>query len=208
MSQENIEIVRRVYDAHNQRDWDAAFRDAHPEFEMTFQRGPNAGTHRGRERVQAMLLDQRAAFDSWIAEPLEMHESGEQVVVIIRNRLRPKGSGAEFEFRNGHIWTIRDGTILSLVGFPSPEEALEALGCGSRALTRRSGVGVVVERLGELVLGPLEVERRDVRFADGMTVAMDTVPPRPVPFAGYCVGDVEGERRAGAGGTQRVCRVG
>ena len=128
MSQENVEIVRRVYDAGNRNDWDAAFRDAHPEFEATFQRGPNAGTHRGRERVQAVLLDQRAAVDVWIMEPLELRESGEHVVAIVRSRLRPKGSSAEFEFRNGHIWTIRDGTILSLVGFPSPEEALEAAG--------------------------------------------------------------------------------
>jgi ketosteroid isomerase-like protein len=128
MSPENVEIVRRVYDAGNRNDWDAAFRDAHPEFEATFQRGPNAGTHRGRERVQAVLLDQRAAFDVWIMEPLELRESGEHVVAIVRSRLRPKGSSAEFELRNGHIWTIRDGTILSLVGFPSPEEALAAAG--------------------------------------------------------------------------------
>jgi|SRR5215211_2955760 len=128
MSQENVEIVRRMYDAANRNDWDAAFRDVHPEAEATFQRGPNAGTHKGRERLQAILLDQRAAFDSWIMEPLEVHERGEQVVAIVRSRLRPKGSSAEFEFRNGHIWTVRDGTILSMVGFPSPEEALEAAG--------------------------------------------------------------------------------
>lgn len=128
MSRENVEIVRRVYDAANRNDWDAAFRDAHPEFEATFQRGPAAGTHRGRESLQTILLDQRAAFDSWIVEVLEVHESGERVVAIVRSRLRPKGSSAEFEFRNGHIWTIRDGTILSLVGYPSPEDALEAAG--------------------------------------------------------------------------------
>ncbi|MCD6016551.1 MAG: hypothetical protein K0R88_2635 [Solirubrobacterales bacterium] len=29
MSQENVELVRRVYDAINRTDWDAAFCDAH-----------------------------------------------------------------------------------------------------------------------------------------------------------------------------------
>jgi len=128
MSQENVEIVQRVYEAANRSDWDAAFRAAHPEFEATFQRGPFAGTHRGREAVQARLADQRVAFDSLIMEPLELHDSGDQVVAMIRTRLRPRGSSAEFEIRNGHLWTVRDGEILSLVTFPSPEQALEAAG--------------------------------------------------------------------------------
>ena len=61
-------------------------------------------------------------------EPLELHDSGDQVVAMIRTRLRPRGSSGEFEIRNGHLWTVRDGEILSLVTFPSPEQALEAAG--------------------------------------------------------------------------------
>jgi ketosteroid isomerase-like protein len=48
MSQENVEIVRSVYDSMNRGDWDASFRHAHPDFEMTAPPGPfNVGTHRG-----------------------------------------------------------------------------------------------------------------------------------------------------------------
>jgi uncharacterized protein len=128
MSQENVEILRRVYDAASRGDWDAGLRDAHPDCEATFQAGPQAGTHRGRDEIVAALSDVTAAFDAWIIEPLEFFESGDQTVVIARNRLRPKGTGGEFEYRNGHIWTIRDGTILSLVGYPNREGALEAAG--------------------------------------------------------------------------------
>jgi ketosteroid isomerase-like protein len=129
MSQENVEILRRVYDAASRGDWDAGLRDAHPDCEATFEAGPQAGTHRGREEIVAVVSDVTAGFDAWILEPLEFFESEEQVVVIVRNRLRPKGgTGGEFEYRNGHIWTIRDGTIMSLVGYPNPEEALEAAG--------------------------------------------------------------------------------
>jgi ketosteroid isomerase-like protein len=129
MSQENVEIVRRIYDAMNRNDWDAAFRDAHPDFEATFKEGPRAGTHRGRETLQEVADDLRAGFESWVSEPLQLIESGDQVVAIVNNRLRPKGgTRGEFEYRNGHIWTIRDGMVVSLVGFPTPEEALEAAG--------------------------------------------------------------------------------
>jgi ketosteroid isomerase-like protein len=128
MSQENIEIVRAVYGALNRGDWDAVFREAHPDFEFTLQRGPEAGTHRGREAAQEVLEDQRAAFDMWIAEPEEYFESGDQVVVFVRLRLRPKDSSAEFEIRIGNLWTLRDAKVLSMRGFPEREQALEAAG--------------------------------------------------------------------------------
>jgi ketosteroid isomerase-like protein len=129
MSQENVEIVRRGYDAGNQGDWDAVFRDTAPDFEVTFKAGPNAGTHRGREAVESVFRDLLSGFDFWIMEPVEFRESGDQVVVVVDNRLRPEGgTSGEFEFRNGHVWTIRDGAALSMVGFETSEEALEAAG--------------------------------------------------------------------------------
>jgi ketosteroid isomerase-like protein len=42
MSEENVEIVRRFYDAPNRDDRDAAFGDTHPNPEVTFQEGPRA----------------------------------------------------------------------------------------------------------------------------------------------------------------------
>ena len=129
MSRENVEIVRRVYEATRRGDFEAGFRDAHPDLVVTFKAGPNSGTHRGRDEVQAVLEDLRAGFDFGVMEPTELIEQGERVVAIVNNRLRPKGgTGGEFDYRNGHIWTVRDGTIMSLVGFPTPEEALEATG--------------------------------------------------------------------------------
>ena len=128
MSQENVEIVRAAYEAFNRGDWDTAFRDAHPDFEFSIERGPNAGAHRGREAVQGILQDQSSAFDLWIVEPEEFFESGDQLVAFVKFRLRPKGSSAEFEIRIGHLWTIRNGEAISVQGFPKREEALEAAG--------------------------------------------------------------------------------
>jgi uncharacterized protein len=128
MSEENVEVVRSIYEALNQGDWDGATRPTDADFEITFQRGPNAGTHRGRDTIRAIIEDQREAFDAWTIEVEEVFDSGDQVVALIKSRLQPKGSDAEFEIRNGHIWTVRDGVALSLRGFPNPEEALEAAG--------------------------------------------------------------------------------
>ena len=128
MSQENVEVVRRIYISLNDGDWETAFRLTDPEVEVTFQRGPNAGTHRGRDSIRAVLMDQREAFDAWIIEVERVVHQGDQVVAVIKSHLRPRGADAEFETRNGHIWTIRDGVAVSLRGFPNPEDALEAAG--------------------------------------------------------------------------------
>ncbi len=130
MSQENVEILRRMYEAANGGDWESMLREyAHPDCEARFVAGPwGAGTHRGREAILAAMSDVTAGFDAWIVEPEEFFEAEDRIVVIVRNRLRPKGTDAEFEYRNGQIWTFRDGKIQSLLQYPSPEETLEAAG--------------------------------------------------------------------------------
>ena len=124
-----MEIVRQIYEAANRRDWDASFRDQSPDVELTTPPGINVpGTFRGREECQRFWQDLIAAFETATAEPEEIFESGEQVVALVTFRARPKGSSAEIEIRNGHLWTIRDGTVLSMRLFPKPEDALEAAG--------------------------------------------------------------------------------
>ena len=141
MSQENIEIVRRLYDWVDWHGWSAAFAapELHPDCELTFVAGPQAGTHRGAAQIEAVLADLQAGFESWIAEPVEVLDSGDQVVVTHKNRLRPKGGDSgEFEYRNGFVYTISDGLIVSAVGYPTPEEALEAARLSEQAMSHEN----------------------------------------------------------------------
>ena len=128
MSQENVEVIRRLYDALNRRDWDAVFRDAHLDFEMTTQRGLNAGTLRRREAAEGFLKDYIAAFESIAWEPEEFFDSGDQVVVLVTTRSWPRGGSVNIVTRNGHLWTVRDDKILSINTFPDPKEALKTMG--------------------------------------------------------------------------------
>ena len=62
MSQANIEIVRREYDALAARDWTAIAKLWHPEIELeTDPSAPGAGTYRGHDEITKF-------FDTW-AEP-------------------------------------------------------------------------------------------------------------------------------------------
>ncbi len=49
-------------------------------------------------------------------------------MVSVKVRAQPKGSSAAIEVKNGHLWTVQDGSILLLSTFPKPGEALEAAG--------------------------------------------------------------------------------
>jgi uncharacterized protein len=129
MSRENVEIVRSVFEAVNRRDFDVASRDLAPDVEFTTPpRGPNAGTYRGRDEIRGFWEEIQTPFEAWTSEPEELIESGDQVVVVVKTRMRPRGSSAEIENRNGSVWTIRNGTVVSIRIFAKPEEALEAAG--------------------------------------------------------------------------------
>jgi ketosteroid isomerase-like protein len=129
MSQENVEVVRQVFEAFNRGDWDAVFRDLHPDFELTTPtRGLDAGTFRGREEGQGYWEDWFEPYEAVTVEPVKFYENGDQVVVFVKARLRPRGSSAEMEVLTGHLWTFRDGTAVSLRLFPEHEQALEAAG--------------------------------------------------------------------------------
>ena len=119
---------RAVYAAFNRRDWDAAFRDQHPDGELTTPPGPDAGTYRGREEIQGYLEELFAPFEAVTVEPEKFFESGDQVAASVKGRARPKGASAEIENRNGHLWTFRDGKVVSMQMLPEPEKALEAAG--------------------------------------------------------------------------------
>ena len=74
MSEENIEVVRRVDDCLARRDWDAMWRDFTPDFVLDTQL---AGSYRGRNECQAFLEDQISPFESSTAEPVDVFEGGD-----------------------------------------------------------------------------------------------------------------------------------
>jgi ketosteroid isomerase-like protein len=132
MSQENVEMVRSIYDAVNRGDWDAAFRDQHPDVELTTPpgpvAGPNAATYRGRAEIQGFWEEMQTPFEALSVEPEEFFEHGDQIAVVVRGRMRPKGSSGEIENRTGALWTLRDGKIVSMQIYPKPQEARQAAG--------------------------------------------------------------------------------
>jgi hypothetical protein len=69
-----------------------------------------------------------STFDKHEIEPTRFWDAGDQVVVELQERALVAGSSTFVERRFAHIWTFREGAVISIQIFNDPAEALEAAG--------------------------------------------------------------------------------
>ncbi len=131
MSQENVEVVRRLIDDWNGRDREAWMALSHPDVEWSsaILRQVEGGdaVHRGRAEVGQFWDEWHALWDLDI-EVSESRDLGDTVLVLAQLRTRGKSSGAEVERSIGYTFEFEDGLVRRARAYPSPEEALEAAG--------------------------------------------------------------------------------
>jgi ketosteroid isomerase-like protein len=129
MSQENVEIVRRVIESFTERDLDAALRDNDPEIEVDWSRstGVEAGVYHGYQAVRAFWSTFIDTFDPIIVTVDEFIEHGEYVVVPNRARFWGR-DGIEVEAHSAWVVTLRDGRIVRWQLYQHRDDALKAVG--------------------------------------------------------------------------------
>jgi ketosteroid isomerase-like protein len=130
MSQENIEIVRRGYERFTASGQFVA-DIAGPEFvwDMSnFHGWPEQQTYEGPEGAQRFLDEWIGAWDDWELEIDALHDAGDKVVVLVRQRGRAWATGMAVEMSFAQVWTFRDGKQTRMDMYSDREEALEATG--------------------------------------------------------------------------------
>jgi ketosteroid isomerase-like protein len=128
MSRENIEIVRRLYEAMNARDPLAVADLAHPEAEWISDPRVGDPPVRGRDEVIRFFTDRAEMFGDLRVDPERFWDLGERVLTFLRVSGAGQASGAEFEIRIAHLWTLSEGVIVRGRGYGDRDEALEAVG--------------------------------------------------------------------------------
>jgi len=130
MSQENVETVRRIYDAFNAGDLEATLDLIAPEFEFRpsglFMDTDNA--YRGREGWSEFWHTFREAWESITVNVERIEDLSGQVLVLGTFHGRGHGSGVEVTREAAWIVTLRDDLIAQNRTFGSWAEALEAAG--------------------------------------------------------------------------------
>jgi ketosteroid isomerase-like protein len=131
MSQENVEVVRRAFEAFSRAGLDALLEYVHPdaEYDVSAAIGPYAGIYYGRAAIRNLLADYFETWESVRLEPEDFIEVDEdRVVVPFRLHARGEGSGAEVEAQMTQVWTVRDGKAVRVAAYNDRTEALEAVG--------------------------------------------------------------------------------
>ena len=114
MEEENVEKLRRAYEAFNRGDFDAAIEITRPDFE--FVRVGGQGSVRGAAAFRAWM--EPDAFEDLRLEPLEFRAHGSKVLVHARSLARGAGSGIELDLTNWAVWTFdEDGLATRVEGF-------------------------------------------------------------------------------------------
>ena len=68
------------------------------------------------------------AWDDWELEVQELHDAGDRVVAVLRQRGRSKTSGMQVEMAFAQVWTLRDGLQSRMEMYSDPTEGLRAVG--------------------------------------------------------------------------------
>ena len=113
MSEQSIELVKRVYGAFERRDVPAvlgAFADDIEWYEADGM--PYGGLHRGGEAVAQKVFGPIAEdVEGFAVVPEEFMGSGETVAAVVRYTGTGKETGKALDLPAVHIWDIRDGKL-------------------------------------------------------------------------------------------------
>jgi ketosteroid isomerase-like protein len=130
VASENVEIVKRGFEAFDRGGVEALLEFVHEDFEATTPPGlaSEPDTYVGHDGVRRYFDYFYEAMDDIRWESHSFQEVGDKVVVEFTLYARGKTTGLEFGQPAVQVWTLRDGKGVGLELYPTLEEALAAAG--------------------------------------------------------------------------------
>ena len=131
MSQENVEIVRAAFEAFIEGDQEKTAQLVDPALEF---HGTVGGLQEGQIAHGQSQIDQTfeaedlEAWEERRLEPEEFIDAGDDVVVLLHEYRRGKGSGVELETETAVVVTVSGGRVVRIQGYMDRDAALAAVG--------------------------------------------------------------------------------
>ena len=129
MSQENVEVVRRGFEAWEAGDLSGLL--ALMDDDLVTRRlapMPDPGTWYGPEGLLEVAAEWMEAFDEFTMKAEELIDAGDDVVVRMAQGGRGGGSGAPVTGTFWFVYGLRDGKVIALDMYATRGQALEAVG--------------------------------------------------------------------------------
>ena len=126
MSEENLDLIRAGFAAHNNGDLDALVEAYDPDvvFETLL-----LGTHQGNEAIRLIYEENQKTLAGYTIDPVELIDSEDKVVAVAQvTGVGPASQLAMDGDRFAFLFTIKNGRCVREQAFRNREEALEAAG--------------------------------------------------------------------------------
>lgn len=131
MSQANVEVVRSAFAAFQHGDMPAVLATMDPDVEWSDPDQPmpapgGGGTHHGLAAVRDVFASLPETWDGFRADPDDMIDAGERVVVTGRFGGRARGGG-ELDAPFAMVFELRDGRIVRYRSYADTARVAAAL---------------------------------------------------------------------------------
>ena len=143
MSEQYLEVLRRLYDAFHRRDMPAMLEIFDPEVEVSAPEGFQYAatmmrllgprfvvlleTYHGHDEVRRLYEAMWAISARFTVDPKEFVQRGNQVFVPVVLRAQTAEGGIEGEAEGAHLWTLAGERVKSLRVYSDRRRALAAI---------------------------------------------------------------------------------
>jgi ketosteroid isomerase-like protein len=129
MSQQNVEVARRLMAALQSGEHEQALGYLDPSVEFDARTRPDGKVWHGPEGVRSAMADWMDEWDAYEAEAERYVDAGaDKVLLLWRERGRGRASGMPLEQEGATVMTLRDGRVSHMRPFVDRAEALKDAG--------------------------------------------------------------------------------
>jgi ketosteroid isomerase-like protein len=128
MSQENVELTRRAFQAFADRDLDGLLAMMADDVEAFPILAGMEGGYRGHDGIRRWWTGLLGTFPDFRAEIVELNDLGDSTIAVVRLRGHGAGSDTPVDVTTWQVTRFRHGKCIGWHVYTSEREALEVAG--------------------------------------------------------------------------------
>jgi ketosteroid isomerase-like protein len=131
VGKEDVELVRKLYELWERREYAAAAEFIDPDIEFVrigSEFADMAGEWRGYAQVWAAMTDYLRVWEDLVQLPERFIDLGDGVLVLLTQTGRGRRSGVVVEREVAFLFTARGGKVVRIEGYWDRDEGLRAAG--------------------------------------------------------------------------------